>query len=57
MRKLLCKWFKLVPREEHIRLYNEYLRLTGEFMLTIDKYNMQNQWQQVKQDRERARVH
>ncbi len=57
MKKLVCKWFNLVEQEKFDYLLNEYQRLVADTVLTIDKFQMQSQWEQVKQERERMRLH
>lgn len=57
VKKLVCKWFNLVEQEKFDYLLNEYQRLVADTVLTIDKFQMQSQWEQVKQERERMRLH
>ncbi len=56
MKHLICKWLNLVPMENYMELYRLYVVQTEDFVDTIDKYNMQSAWQQVKEERKR-RLH
>ncbi len=59
MKQLICKWLNLIELEKYIELYHLYVVQTEDFVDTIDKYNMQNAWQQVKFEKEerKRRLH
>ena len=57
MKRWLLKKLGGVTRHEHMRLYNQYLKLNADILHTIELYNMQSQWEQVKQQRAAGRLH
>jgi len=59
MRNWLCKLFYLVPKEKYLELYREYTVQLKDFNVVVNKFQMQNAWEQMKQEKQsnKRRIH
>ena len=56
MRQWLIRRLGGVTMEQHVRLYHQYLDTIAEFSETIERFQMQGAWQQVKKERKQRRL-
>ena len=56
MRNWMLKKLNGVSRGQYMRLYAQYLDQTAMFHETIEKYEMQHAWEQMKQQRKMRRL-
>lgn len=56
MRQWLIRRLGGVTMEQHVRLYHQYLDIIAQFKETIERYEMQAAWKQVKMERKQRRL-
>ena len=56
MRQWLIRRLGGVTMAQHVRLYHQYLNTIAEFSETIERYEMQGAWTQIKAERKARRL-
>jgi len=56
MRNWVLKKLNGIDRSQYMRLYAQYLDAHAEWNKTIEKFEMQHAWEQVKQERKARRL-
>ena len=56
MKRWLIRRLGGVTKEQHVRLYHQYLDTIAEFSRAIERHEMQGAWTQIKAERKARRL-
>jgi len=56
MRNWMLRKLNGIDRAQYMRLYAQYLDAHADWMKTMEKFEMQGAWEQVKQERKARRL-